>query len=80
MAGNERLAHDETAVAAFVVIVEIRPADAGGPEPQQHFTRSGLGNVDRFDPQVFLGVNAAGKDLLLFSIQANRPAPPAIRP
>src|SRR5438309_5223133 len=38
--GDQRLAYDEAAVAAFEVIVKIRSADAAGAELQQHFART----------------------------------------
>ncbi len=58
---NQRLAHDEAAVAALEVIVEIGSADASCAEPQQHLARSGRRRVGGFDAEIFLGVNAAGE-------------------
>ena len=59
VAWDQRLAHDEAAVAAFEIVVEIRTANAGGAQLQQHFARTRRGGLGRLDPQVFLGVNSA---------------------
>ena len=40
--GNQRLAHDEAAVAALEVVMEVGAADAAGAEPQQHLAGAGL--------------------------------------
>ena len=45
--GNQRLAHDEAAVAALEIVVEVGAADAAGAEAQQHLARAGVGRVDR---------------------------------
>jgi hypothetical protein len=43
VARNERLADHEVAVAPFEIIVEVRSANAGGPQAEQHFTGPGDG-------------------------------------
>ena len=59
--GHQRFANDEAAVAAFVEVVEVGPADTAGSESNQHFAgadgRLGVG----VDPHVVLGVNTAAK-------------------
>ena len=47
VARNQRLAHDEAAVAALVVIMDVRTADAAGAQPQQHLAGADVGRVDR---------------------------------
>jgi hypothetical protein len=45
--------------------VQVRAADAAGAEAQQHLPGPDLGHVDRLDPQVVLGVDPAGKHVIL---------------
>jgi hypothetical protein len=69
VARNQRLAHDEAAVAALEIVVEVRPADAGGAQAQQHFARARRRRVGGFDPQVFLRVYLAGQHFRSLSVR-----------
>src|SRR6185436_500172 len=51
--------HDEAAVLAFEVVVEVGAADAAGAEAKQHLARADVRHVERLDPQILLGVNPA---------------------
>jgi hypothetical protein len=69
VAGDQRLADHEAAVAAVEVVVHVGAADAGRAEPDQHLAGAGLrrGHVD--DPQVFGPVDLA----------LEHPSPPVAR-
>ncbi len=59
--GNQRLAHDEVAVAALEVVVEIGAADAAGAEAQQHLAGADRRHFRVLDAQVFLCVDPASQ-------------------
>lgn len=61
--GNQRLAHDETAVSSVLEIVEIGAADAARTEGEQHLSHARNRRLLRLDAQVFFRVNATGEHL-----------------
>ena len=61
VAGKQWLPHDEAAVLALEVVMQIGATDSAGAELQQHFARTRFRHVRMFDAQIVFCVNSTSK-------------------
>ena len=61
VARNQWFPHDEAAVPALEVVMQIGAADSAGAELQQHLTRTRLRHVGLLDAQIVFCVNSTSK-------------------